>query len=575
MPWVHSHCVAVCASAFLAPLVTQPLAAALVNVTQHHNHATRHGLYVEPGFTQAAAANLRRDTNFNGTIIGNVYAQPLYIENGPGNRAMVIAVTESNYVYALDAASGTVIWQRQVGPPVPLANLPCGNINPLGITGTPVVDLASRTLFFDAMTTPDNGTTKRHLLYALNVDAGTTNAGWPVDLNATARSGSTVFTSTTQNQRSALAFVGGRVYVAYGGHAGDCGTYYGWIVGVPLNNPASVTAWATPARGGGSWSHGGIASDGTNAYIATGNTFGASVWSGGEAIIRLQPGPIFSNLTNDYWSPTNWLALDSTDTDIGGSGPVLVDVPGATPSALVVSLGKDGNAYLLNRTNMGGVRSPVAQSHVSTTAIIQAAAAYRTALGSYVVFCGNTSQNQLTALRISASSPPAITSIWTKSQGGRGSPFVTSTDGTNNVTVWGLGAENDQRLHGLDGDTGNTVFAGGGANELMAGIRRFNTAIAARGRIYVAGNNRVYAFTLPVAPIRLTNMILLPGGEFRFGFTNNPGLSFSAFGTTNLFLPFSNWTRLGFADEPSPGQYQFTDTQAPANRARFYRIRSP
>ncbi|MEP6686561.1 MAG: hypothetical protein ABJB22_07285, partial [Verrucomicrobiota bacterium] len=88
---------------------------AAVNVTQHHNHDSRDGLYVDPAFTQANSANVTRDTNFNGTIVGNVYAQPLYIENGPGGAAMVIAVTESNNVYALNAATGAIIWQRSVG----------------------------------------------------------------------------------------------------------------------------------------------------------------------------------------------------------------------------------------------------------------------------------------------------------------------------------------------------------------------------------------------------------------------------------------------------------------------------
>jgi hypothetical protein len=203
---------------------------------------------------------------------------------------MVIAVTESNNVYALDAADGSVIWQRHVGPPVPLAHLPCGDIDPLGITGTPVVDLPSRALLFDAMTTTNNGISVKHFIYSMNVDTGTTNSGWPVDVNVALASGSPVFDSYTQNERGALAVLGGIVYVPYGGHAGDCDTYYGWLVGVPLNNPANVTAWATPARGGGMWAVGGPASDGINPFIATGNTFGASVWSGGEAIIRFQPG---------------------------------------------------------------------------------------------------------------------------------------------------------------------------------------------------------------------------------------------------------------------------------------------
>jgi len=187
---------------------------AQVNVTQEHNNLSRDGLYIDSAFTPSAAANLTRDLNFDGTISGHLYAQPLYIENGPGGAATVIVVTESNNVYALDATDGSTIWQRNLGTPVPRANLPCGNIDPLGITGTPVVDLTSRALFLDAMTTPDGGTTKKHLIFSLNVDTGATNAGWPVDVNATATYNGMTFTSTVQNERGALALVNGRVYVA-------------------------------------------------------------------------------------------------------------------------------------------------------------------------------------------------------------------------------------------------------------------------------------------------------------------------------------------------------------------------
>ena len=542
-----------------------------VNVTQHHNHATRDGLYIEPAFTPSAAGNLRRDLTFNGTVSGNIYAQPLYVENGPGGRAMVIAVTESNNVYALDAADGSVVWQRHVGQPVPLANLPCGDINPLGITGTPIIDLPSRTLFFDAMTTPDNGVTKMHLLFALNVDTGTTNSGWPVNLDATAISGPTPFTSFTQNERGALAIAAGNLFVPYGGHAGDCNTYYGWLVSVPLNSPASVTAWATSVRGGGAWAVGGPASDGTNVYLTTGNTFNAPEWGGGEALLRFNAGPL--SAPADYWAPANWLSLDNGDLDIGGSGPVLVDVPGATPSQLALALGKDGNAYLLNRSNLGSVGAPVAQASVSTGNIVQAAATYQTASGTYVVF--TTFAGLLTALRIGASNPPTISTAWSANQNGRGSAFVTSTDGTDNVIVWGIGSEGDQRLHAFNADTGAVIYSGGGANELMAGTHRYNTAIAARGRIYVANDNKVYAFSVPVAPIVLTNVAVLPGGAFQFDFTNAPGVGFTAFSATNVSLPFTSWTRLGFVTEISQGQFQFTDSRAANGGARFYRVRSP
>ncbi len=431
---------------------------AQVNVTQHHNHGSRDGLYIDPAFTQSAAASLTRDLSFNGTIVGNVYAQPLYIEGGPDGRAKVIVVTESNNVYALDALTGTVIWQRNVGTPVS-SGLPCGNISPLGVTGTPVVDLASRSLFFDAMI---DGVTKKHFIYSLNVDTGATNPGWPVDVNLHAIFNGTTFTSLVQNERAALGLVNGVIYVPYSGHAGDCGLYRGWVVGVPINNPASVTAWATDAIGGGIWAVGGVASDGANPFIASGNTFNTGgTWSGGEAVIRFQPGPIFTGNPADYWVPTNWLSLDGGDTDLGGSGPLLVDVPGATPSSLVV-----------------------------------AAATYRTNQGTYVVFRANGST--LSAFRITATTPPAITSRWSVSQNGCGSPFVTSTDGTNNMIVWVVGTGGDQRLHGYDGDTGAVVYAGGGANELMAGTHSYSTTgIAARGRIYIGTDNKVYAFAVP------------------------------------------------------------------------------
>jgi hypothetical protein len=473
---------------------------AQVNVTQYHNHASRDGLYIDLAFTPSAAANLTRDLNFDGTIDGEVYAQPLYIDNGPGGRPTIIAVTESNYVYALDASDGSVIWQQiNLGPPVQLADLPCPpKFDQMGITGTPIVDLASRALFLGAMTTPDGGATKKQLIFSLNVDTGDINAGWPVDVEATATYNGMTFTASIQQQRPALGIVDNSVYVGYGSMQ-DCSLYHGWLVGVPIDNPASVTAWATSAGGGGIWGVGGVASDGTNPFVTTSNTFNTGGnWSGGEAVIRFQPGPIFTGSPSDYWAPTDWFDLDNNNLDLGSSGPLLVDVPGATPSSLVVAMGKDGNAYLLDRSNLGGITAPVASSQVSDFYIRQAAATYRTNQGTDVAFRAN--GGKLSTFRITATNPPAIATEWSvnRGQGGCGSPFVTSTDGTNNMIVWVVGTEGDQRLHGYDGDTGAVVYAGGGQNEVMAGTHSYSTTgIAARGRIYVAGDNKVYAFTVP------------------------------------------------------------------------------
>ena len=323
------------------------------------------------------------------------------------------------------------------------------------------------------------------------------------------------FTPESQLQRAALGIVGDTLYVGYASHS-DCSLYHGWLVGVSIDNPASVTAWAAATtagtHGGAIWGVGGIASDGKNPFVTTGNTFGTNGnWDGGEAVIRFQPGPIFSGLPSDYWVPTNWLQLDNADLDLGASGPLLVDVPGATPSSLVVALGKDGKAYLLNRGNLGGIAAPVASLNLSNP-IIQAAATYRTNQGTYVAYRPFPGDH-LGAFRITATNPPSIVDAWSVNRNGCGSPFVTSTDGTSNMIVWVVGTENssgqggDQRLHGYDGDTGAVVYGGGGPNELMADTYSYTTTgIAARGRIYVAGNNKVYAFAAPTLTSTLGNV---------------------------------------------------------------------
>jgi outer membrane protein assembly factor BamB len=478
---------AVCCTAALA-------ANAQVNVMQEHNNPSRDGVYIDAGFTPAAAAQLTRDLNFNGTISGNVYGQPLYIEGGP-NGPMVIVATESNNIYALDATTGTILWQRNVGTPAPTGACP-GNISPNGITGTPVADLGSRSLFFDAVI---NGNPVKHFIFSLNVDTGATNPNWPVDVNATATYNGMTFDSFVQEERGGLVLVNGIVYVAYSGYVGDCDNYHGWVVGVDINNPSNVHAWATTAVGGGIWGHGGVASDGTNMFVVTGNTFNTGGnWMGGEAIIRLQAGPTWSGQPTDYWAPTNWLSLDNTDTDLGGVSATIVDVPGATPSQLVLALGKDHNAYLVNRNNLGGIAAPVAQANVSSAQNKgTSAVTYHTSQGTYFAF--HNEGNAISAYKITATTPPTIVSAWSVSpQIGRGSPWVTTTDGTSNFIVWVAGVAGDQRLHGYNGDTGAVIYAGGGANELMTGTRQWNTGMVARGRIYFGADNKVYAFRIPV-----------------------------------------------------------------------------
>ncbi len=481
------------------------------DVLQHHNNSNRDGFYVDPLFTRAAARNIHRDSSFHAPLPGPMWAQPLYVSNGPSGVSALIAATDGNDVLALESATGATLWGVNLGTPVPQSAFDCGDINPVGISGTPVIDIASRIIYLNSVITPDGGKTKQHFVFALSLDDGSTLPGWPVEIGPSLRYGGFSFNPGPQNQRGGLALSGRILYVPYGGHFGDCGDYRGWLVGVPVDDPSHPTGWATDALGGGSWAVGGVAADDTFLYAATGNTFGANSWMGGEAIIRFTTGPLFSGDTADFFTPSNWLQLDIEDLDVGGAGPVLIDVPGATPSALVVALGKNGVAYLIDRSNFGGIGTGdgihgegVTSELVCSGEISGAAAAYITGSGSYVVFsatngegvgCPNGQSGGLVALRIGASSPPTITVAWCADNQGRGSPIVTTSDGSSEAVVWTTGAEVSKRLHGYDGENGELLFDGGGETEQMTDLSPFQTPIAVNGRIFVATFNEIYAFT--------------------------------------------------------------------------------
>ncbi len=285
------------------------------DVLQHHLHGSRDGRYLDPLMTQSAAANIHRDPSFNAPLSGPTYAQPLYIENGAGGAPTLIVATEQNTVMAIAASDGSSLWTTNLGTPMPLVQLPCGNIDPFGITGTPVIDAASRSIYVDGMITPDGGMSQKHLIFALSLDDGSIRPGWPVDPSTVSFLGS-MFDSTYQGQRSALLINSGYLYVPYGGLAGDCGNYHGWVIAVPLDNPSQVTGWATAAVAGGIWAPGGMASDGHSVFVATGNTEGAYTWMGGEAVLRLDPGATYSGNPTDYYVPSNWQYLDGTDLDL-------------------------------------------------------------------------------------------------------------------------------------------------------------------------------------------------------------------------------------------------------------------
>lgn len=482
------------AALFLASTAT--LSVADDSVVTYHNGIHRQGAYIIPGLTLAAAANMQRDTKFKASISGNMYAQPLFWNPKGAKRGLVIAATESNNVYALDEISGATVWHESLGQSVPHSQLPCGNIDPVGITGTPVIDSTSASLYLAALVHTKSG--PKHRVYALSLADGSVLPNWPIDIESALKKQGASFTSPPQGERSALLFFKNRLYVNYGGNFGDCGSYRGTVVQIDPAKAAVEANWQTRANGGGIWAQGGLAGDGTYLFVTTGNTFGASQWSDGEGIIKLHPGLAHSDNPKDYFAPSNWKDLDNSDQDLGGTEaiPLNVAVTGGNPAKRVIAFGKDGNAYLADRQNLGGIGGAIQVLQVSNSAIRTAPAVYETDSATTIAYTSpastHCSSTNIAALNVAASGSSPMTFAWCATSGGNGAPIVTTTDGSANGIVWAVGAEGDNELHGFDVRNGNVVFSGSGTS--MSGLHHFQTVLATRNRFYVGADNTVYAF---------------------------------------------------------------------------------
>ena len=491
-----SACVA---AAFVVAISCAPAAAQQQSVLTYHGDPARSGNFVVPALTWQSAASVQLDNAFNARVDGHLYAQPLtWRDPTSSQNALVLTASESNVVQAFDAQSGKEVWRRSVGRPVPRSALPCGNISPLGITGTPVIDPQTQAIYFDAAVEAQDG--PRHQIFGLSLKDGSVLQGFPVDVARALQATGRRFDPRTQNQRTALTLFDGAVYAGFSGHFGDCGDYRGWVVGVPLRQPGKVMSFATRARGGGIWAPGGMPVVGRDIFFSTGNTFGAHEWSDGEAVFRVGADLRRSDNKRDFFAPTDWRSLDSRDADLGGSNPLPLDLPGAGGSqALILALGKDRKAYLLDRNNLGGIGGQLAAPTVARSVILASPAVYPLGDGVMVAFDAPASQcpagsrgGDLTVLKITAGSPPAMRTAWCGAANGRGSPIVTTTDGHSDPIVWMLGAEGDNRLHAFRGDTGAPLFE----SQPLAGLRHFQTPIATQDRLYVGADGRVYAFKI-------------------------------------------------------------------------------
>ena len=269
---------------------------------------------------------------------GAVYGQPLLVGS------TVIAATENDSIYALDQATGKVLWRTNVGTPVPLASLPCGNIDPLGITGTPAYDADNGLVYAVAETTGYH-----HVLVGLSATDGTVQ----VERDIPTPDGQPRY----DQQRPGLAIENGRVYVAFGGLYGDCGPYRGSVVSVSVSGSGPLVSYVVPTpREGGIWGPAGPVTgpDGT-LYVSVGNGSETSTkFDGSDSVTALSPALKQVGI----FAPSSWHDDNANDRDLGSMQPVLL------ADGMLLANGKSGTAYLLRAAHLGGVGGQVAQAPV-------------------------------------------------------------------------------------------------------------------------------------------------------------------------------------------------------------------
>jgi PQQ-like domain len=482
-------------SCVLAAALSMGVAAAqqpTQSVLTYHGALDRSGLFVVPGLTAERARSLHLDTAFDAKIEGRTYAQPLFWLPKGTTHGLIIVATENDTVYALDALSGAQVWKRVLGEPVRQGDLPCGNIFPLGVTGTPVIDEANAAVYLDAAVRLADGV--RHEMFALFLADGVILRGWPVDVGKIV---GTEFSPSTQNQRGALAIFGGKVFAPFSGLWGDCDEYHGRVIAITTSGAAVASNFATRAHGGGIWGQGGVTSDGNSLFAATGNTMGADAWGDGEAVLRFAPDLARPVDKRDFFAPSDWRHLDDRDLDLGGTAPLPLNVPvrnGTRP--LILAIGKNGFAYLLDRASLGGIGGELTSRKVTTNVAVSGPATWPAPDGALVALQGNgaacpgTGAKGLIALKVVASPQPAIDFAWCADVAGDGSPIVTTTDGRSDAIVWVVGAGGDNKLHAFSGQTGAPIVS----SAPMRGLHHFQTLIATADHIYVAADGTVYAF---------------------------------------------------------------------------------
>jgi outer membrane protein assembly factor BamB len=402
---------------------------------------TYHGDLARSGSVTSGPSPASARLVWSAPVDAPVYAEPVVA----GGR--VVVATENDSLYAFDT-SGRMRWHAKLGSPVPGGDLPCGNIDPSGITGTPAVDAG--VVYAVTFERPAH-----HTLVAVDLATGAVRWRRAVDPPGADPS--------VEQQRGAIAVANGRVYVAYGGLFGDCGAYNGWVVGVSTAHPAStLSAYRVPsARKGGIWAASGPAVDASGSlYVSTGNGVSSS-FDFGNAVIRLSP----TLARQDFFAPPNAAQLNGPDADLGSVGPLLL------PGGRVAVVGKDGVGYLASTTHMGGVGGQLTSRSLCGGNGAFGGLAY--ANGDIYVPC----TSGLVAVRADD-----LGAVWSGPSFTAGAPIAAAG------AVWVVDTDAG-KLYALDASTGSVRFSAS-----IGTAAHFATPAAAGGRVYVAGGGHLLAF---------------------------------------------------------------------------------
>ena len=429
--------------------------------TTYRHDAARTG--IDPDSTSPISPTQAWQTS--SALDGSIYGEPLVY----GSRVYV--ATENDTVYALDASSGAIIWQKHLATAVPSSKLPCGDISPVvGITSTPVIDPSTGAIYVVADTWDGSTSSSiKHQLFGLSVTDGSPAAGLPVTVDPPGS------TPTALLQRAGLALDGNKVIIGFGGNYGDCGSYHGWLVGVPeAGGSTPQTFEVDPSTDRGAiWGAGNapVIDGNGDVWTSTGNGSSSS-FGYQESVIKLD-----ANLgLLDYWAPSNWSSLDSSDTDLGSSMPLLL------PGGRAFEIGKAGVGYLLSGSNLG---------HTGGTPVYQASVCSGSWGGSIylsgVIYVS--CSNGLHALSLSsAGNSFAPVSGWTVNVNAIGPPIYAGG------LVWATGWRNGT-LYGLDPSSGATRFSAG-----LTSFEHFALPSAAGGSLFVANGDLVTAFHIAAPP---------------------------------------------------------------------------